>query len=42
MTKIHGELAKRDLPLATNQVEYSLLRRSPETGGLLQRARSSA
>ncbi len=37
MTRIHGELATRDLPLATNQVEYSLLRRSPEIGGLLQR-----
>jgi aryl-alcohol dehydrogenase-like predicted oxidoreductase len=35
MTKIHGELAKRGLPLASNQVEYSLLRRVPETGGLL-------
>jgi len=35
MTKIHGELAKRDVPLASNQVEYSLLRRVPETGGLL-------
>jgi aryl-alcohol dehydrogenase-like predicted oxidoreductase len=28
-------LAKRDLRLATNQIEFSLLRRSPETGGLL-------
>jgi aryl-alcohol dehydrogenase-like predicted oxidoreductase len=36
MTKIHQELAKRGLPLATNQVEYSLLRRVPETGGLLE------
>ncbi len=35
MTKIHGELAKRDVPLASNQIEYSLLRRSPESGGLL-------
>ena len=39
MTKIHEELAKRDLPLSTNQVEYSLLRRSPESGGLLARCR---
>ncbi|MSO86925.1 MAG: aldo/keto reductase [Acidimicrobiia bacterium] len=35
MTKIHAELAKRGVPLASNQVEYSLLRRGPETGGLL-------
>lgn len=35
MTKIHGELAKRGVPLASNQVEYSLLRRVPETSGLL-------
>lgn len=35
MTKIHGELAKRGVPLATNQIEYSLLRRSPESSGLL-------
>jgi aryl-alcohol dehydrogenase-like predicted oxidoreductase len=35
MTSIHAELAKRGVPLATNQVEFSLLRRSPETGGLL-------
>lgn len=35
MTKIHSELAKRGVPLASNQVEYSLLRRVPETGGLL-------
>jgi aryl-alcohol dehydrogenase-like predicted oxidoreductase len=35
MTKIHGELAKRDVPLASNQVECSLLRRVPESGGLL-------
>jgi aryl-alcohol dehydrogenase-like predicted oxidoreductase len=35
MSKIHGELAKRGVPLASNQVEFSLLRRAPETGGLL-------
>lgn len=35
MTKIHGELAKRGVPLASNQVEHSLLRRAPETSGLL-------
>jgi len=32
---IAAELAKRDLSLATNQIEFSLLRRGPETGGLL-------
>lgn len=32
---IHGELAKRGVALATNQIEFSLLRRVPETGGLL-------
>jgi len=30
-----GELERRGLRLATNQIEFSLLRRSPETGGLL-------
>ena len=39
MTKIHRELAKRDVPLASNQVEYSLLRRAPETSGLLDACR---
>jgi aryl-alcohol dehydrogenase-like predicted oxidoreductase len=29
------ELDKRGIKLATNQIEFSLLRRSPETGGLL-------
>lgn len=32
---IHAELAARGIPLATNQVEVSLLRRRPETSGLL-------
>ncbi|MBX3284229.1 MAG: aldo/keto reductase [Actinobacteria bacterium] len=32
---IHGELAKRGVKLATNQIEFSLLRQVPETGGLL-------
>jgi len=32
---IHGQLAKRGLWLATNQIEFSLLRRAPETSGLL-------
>ncbi|QXC59760.1 aldo/keto reductase [Aquihabitans sp. G128] len=32
---IHAQLAQRGLPLATNQIEFSLLRRGPELGGLL-------
>jgi aryl-alcohol dehydrogenase-like predicted oxidoreductase len=32
---IAGELAKRNVRLATNQIEFSLLRRAPETTGLL-------
>ena len=32
---IHAQLQKRGLALATNQIEFSLLRRGPETGGLL-------
>ena len=35
MRAIHGALAKRGIPLATNQVEYSLLRTRPESSGLL-------
>jgi len=35
MTKIHSELANRGVPLASNQVEHSLLRRAPESSGLL-------
>lgn len=31
---IHAALASHGVPLATNQVEHSLLRRNPETGGL--------
>ena len=37
--RIHAALAERGVPLATNQVEYSLLRRRPETGGLLATCR---
>jgi len=37
MTSIHGELAKRNLALASNQIEFSPLRTSPETSGLLGR-----
>jgi aryl-alcohol dehydrogenase-like predicted oxidoreductase len=32
---IAGALGRRGMKLATNQIEFSLLRRSPETGGLL-------
>ncbi|MGI8755161.1 MAG: aldo/keto reductase [Acidimicrobiales bacterium] len=32
---IHGALAKAGVALATNQIEFSLLRRGPETSGLL-------
>lgn len=32
--EIHAALASHGVPLATNQVEHSLLRRRPETGGL--------
>jgi aryl-alcohol dehydrogenase-like predicted oxidoreductase len=32
---IAAELEKRDMRLATNQIEFSLLRRLPESGGLL-------
>jgi aryl-alcohol dehydrogenase-like predicted oxidoreductase len=32
---IDGQLRKRGLRLASNQIEFSLLRRMPETGGLL-------
>ena len=39
MTKIHAELSKRGLALASNQIEFSLLRRRPETSGLLAAAR---
>ncbi len=39
MTRIHGELRRRDIPLASNQIELSLLRRGPETSGLLAACR---
>ncbi len=35
VTSIHRHLAAAGVPLASNQIEYSLLRRVPETGGLL-------
>ena len=39
MTKMHAELARRGVPLATNQIEYSLLRRMPESSGMLAACR---
>ena len=39
MRVIHGALAAEGIPLATNQVEYSLLRTMPETSGLLHACR---
>jgi aryl-alcohol dehydrogenase-like predicted oxidoreductase len=39
MTRIHRELRARGLPLASNQIEYSLLRTRPEVGGLLDACR---
>jgi aryl-alcohol dehydrogenase-like predicted oxidoreductase len=36
MIKMQEELAKYGVPLAANQCEYSVLRRHPETSGLLQ------
>ncbi len=36
MRRAHATLAKRGVPLASNQVEYSLLQRAPEQKGLLQ------
>lgn len=37
--KMAAELRKRDMRLATNQIEFSLLRRVPETSGLLDTCR---
>ena len=37
--RIHAALAANGVPLASNQVEYSLLRRRPETSGLLETCR---
>jgi aryl-alcohol dehydrogenase-like predicted oxidoreductase len=39
MRRAHAALAKHGLPLAVNQVQYSLLHRQIETDGLLQAAR---
>jgi aryl-alcohol dehydrogenase-like predicted oxidoreductase len=39
MTSIHGRLRANGVALASNQIEHSLLRRVPETGGLLAACR---
>jgi aryl-alcohol dehydrogenase-like predicted oxidoreductase len=39
MHRAHAALAKRGLPLAVNQVQYSLLHRNIETNGVLEAAR---
>ena len=39
MREAHAALAKRGIPLASNQVEYSLLHRQPETNGVLDSCR---
>jgi len=36
MRAAHAALARRGVPLASNQVEYSLLHRQPETNGVLE------
>jgi aryl-alcohol dehydrogenase-like predicted oxidoreductase len=36
MRRAHAALAKRGIPLVSNQVEYSLVQQSPRTNGLLQ------
>jgi aryl-alcohol dehydrogenase-like predicted oxidoreductase len=39
MQRAHEALARRGVPLATNQVNYSLLKRSPEVNGVLDTCR---
>ena len=39
MREAHTELAKRHIPLASNQVQYSLLYRKPEVDGVLEACR---
>lgn len=39
MREAHAALARRGIPLASNQVEYSLLHRQPETNGVLDTCR---
>ncbi|MEA5452636.1 aldo/keto reductase [Leptolyngbya sp. CCNP1308] len=39
MREAHGYLAEQGVPLAVNQVQYSLLNRTPETNGVIATAR---
>jgi aryl-alcohol dehydrogenase-like predicted oxidoreductase len=39
MRRAHDRLASHEVTLASNQVEYSLLQRAPETNGVLQASR---
>jgi aryl-alcohol dehydrogenase-like predicted oxidoreductase len=39
MRTAHAALARRGIPLASNQVEYSLLHRQPEVNGILEACR---
>ena len=39
MREAHGHLAEQGVPLAVNQVQYSLLHRTPETNGVIETAR---
>jgi len=39
MERAHAALARRGVPLMSNQVEYSLLQRGPERSGLMQTCR---
>jgi aryl-alcohol dehydrogenase-like predicted oxidoreductase len=39
MREAHAALAKRGIPLASNQIEYSLLKRQPEVNGILDACR---
>jgi aryl-alcohol dehydrogenase-like predicted oxidoreductase len=39
MRMAHATLARRGIPLASNQVEYSLLHRQPEINGILEACR---
>ncbi len=39
MRKAHARLARHDIPLASNQVHYSLLHRNPESNGVLDTCR---
>ncbi len=39
MREAHATLARRGIPLASNQVEYSLLHRQPEVNGILDACR---